>query len=237
MIPRCRGGWRPPRPPLLGAAAMLDRWLASRSLVLALVLAAIAVCGLACGFGEGRPRLPAEAPLTRGAAEDDRPPTLAAVRHGDGLPPIADIVSNVRPAVVSIAVEVVTRDFFGRSVRSVQGGTGFFITEDGYIATNNHVVEGARRILVTVDDGREFDAEVIGTDAGTDLATDLAVIRIEAEADFTWLPFAAPDATREGEWVIAIGNSLGLRGGPTVTLGIVSATNRSITTPRAASPT
>ena len=99
-------------------------------------------------------------------------------------------------------------------------GTGFIIEKDGYIITNNHVVEGADRLRVRLTDGREFDGEIVGTDP----ATEVAVIKIDAD-DLPTLPLGDSDSLRVGEWVMAIGNPFGLS--HSVTAGIVSAKGRS----------
>jgi len=101
-------------------------------------------------------------------------------------------------------------------------GTGFIISQDGQIVTNNHVVEGASAITVTLSDGQVFDAEVIGTDP----LTDVALIKINADVELTPLEFGASSDMRPGDEVLAIGNPFGL--GNTVTSGIVSAVARNI---------
>lgn len=100
-------------------------------------------------------------------------------------------------------------------------GSGFAISADGYIVTNNHVVENADKVTVVFDDGKEMTAKVIGTDE----KTDLAVVKVEGATD---LPFVKLSETevRVGEWVVAVGNPFGLGG--TVTAGIVSARGRDI---------
>lgn len=100
-------------------------------------------------------------------------------------------------------------------------GSGVIISPDGYIATNNHVIDGADRLEVTLNDNRTFDATVIGSDA----ATDLALIKIEADS-LSVIPMGDSDALRVGEWVLAVGNPFGFTS--TVTTGIVSAKARSI---------
>ena len=101
-------------------------------------------------------------------------------------------------------------------------GSGFVISEDGYVVTNNHVIDGAGRIQVSFDDQEKLDAELVGTDA----RTDLALLKIKAEGKtFKHVPFAA-DAARVGDWALAVGNPFGLGG--TVTAGIVSALGRDI---------
>lgn len=99
------------------------------------------------------------------------------------------------------------------------GGSGFLITPDGYVMTNNHVVEGASQIMVVLRDRREFPARVIGRDP----STDIAVIKIEGE-NFPSLELGSSEDTRVGEWVLAIGNPLDLAF--TVTAGIISAKGR-----------
>ncbi|MFC4174664.1 S1C family serine protease [Microvirga sp. GCM10011540] len=104
---------------------------------------------------------------------------------------------------------------FGQAV-----GSGFFISADGYVVTNNHVVDKASEVTVTMDDGKELDAKVIGTDP----KTDLALLKVEG-SDFPHVRLAGQKA-RIGDWVVAIGNPFGLGG--TVTAGIVSAQHRDI---------
>jgi serine protease Do len=104
----------------------------------------------------------------------------------------------------------------------VAAGTGFIFDQDGYIATNNHVVEDAGKVTVTMSDGRELPAEVVGTDPDTDLA----VLKVDAGKPLPYVEFADSDTVRVGDPVIAIGNPFGL--GDSVTAGIVSAEHRVI---------
>ena len=99
-------------------------------------------------------------------------------------------------------------------------GSGFIISADGYVVTNNHVIDEGDQVEVTLQDGREFDAEVVGKDS----RTDLAVLKIEGE-DLPFVEFAGAEA-RVGDWVVAVGNPFGLGG--TVTAGIISARGRDI---------
>ena len=101
------------------------------------------------------------------------------------------------------------------------GGSGVIISEDGYIVTNNHVVDQATRLRVTLNDGRTFEATTVGTDP----ATDVALLKIEAEGLPT-LAFGSSDALRLGEWVLAIGSPFDLK--QTITAGIVSAKARTL---------
>lgn len=107
----------------------------------------------------------------------------------------------------------------GRRVRG--GGSGFFISANGYIVTNHHVVENATRITATLQDGRELPARIIGVDE----RTDLAVVKVEG-TNFPFVQFDANARVRVGDWVIAIGSPFGLGG--TATAGIVSALGRDV---------
>ena len=137
-------------------------------------------------------------------------------------PEIADMVARVRGSVVSIVASVTTMDIFGREQVSFSSGSGAVFDDLGHIVTNHHVIDGASSILVTLDDGRQMEAQIIGKDP----LTDIALLKVD-EADLPYLPFADPSTLRVGNWVVAIGNALALPGGPTVTLGIVSALDRS----------
>jgi serine protease Do len=159
----------------------------------------------------------------------------------------ADVVAATKPAVVMISVEIerpagpvalpgqggdpeeFLRRFFGEGPggqpapeRGHGLGSGFIIDAGGTIVTNNHVVEGATAITVTLDDGRELAAELVGRDP----KTDLAVIRVDAGAPLPFVPWGPSDDLRLGDPVVAIGNPFGV--GTTVTSGIVSAFGRDL---------
>ncbi len=109
-----------------------------------------------------------------------------------------------------------------RGERRVVGqGSGFIISADGYVVTNNHVVDGASEVDVTTTDGKEYTAKVIGADS----RTDVALLKIEGKSDLPWVKLS-DTVPRVGDWVIAVGNPFGLGG--TVTAGIVSARGRDI---------
>ena len=107
----------------------------------------------------------------------------------------------------------------GRRFRTSQG-SGFFISDDGYIVTNNHVIDKGKELVVIMEDGTELDAKLIGTDK----RTDLALLKVEG-TDFTYVALA-DEKPSVGEWVVAVGNPFGLGG--TVTAGIVSSLGRDI---------
>ena len=131
------------------------------------------------------------------------------------LPDLVSVVERVGPSVVSVLVDLGGGDF--------ASGSGVIFDAQGHIMTNNHVIQDAKRVNVTLDDGRQYDARIVGTDP----LTDLAVLRIEGVV-YPNVPFTNPESVRVGQWVIAIGNALGLPGGPTVTVGIVSAVDRTL---------
>ena len=115
-------------------------------------------------------------------------------------------------------------DSFGRQSRGFSSGTGVIFDPNGYLLTNNHVIEGAIEVRVTMNDGTELPAEVVGAD---DLV-DLAVLKIIGDSEFPTAPLGSSTGVKVGEWVIAIGNALALEGGPTVTVGVISALGRSV---------
>jgi serine protease Do len=108
------------------------------------------------------------------------------------------------------------------AMRPVAQGSGFFITEDGYVVTNNHVVSDGSAYTVVMTDGTELDAKLVGKDS----RTDLALLKVDTKRQFTYVKFADDSKTRVGDWVVAVGNPFGLGG--TVTAGIVSARGRDI---------
>lgn len=137
---------------------------------------------------------------------------------------VSDIVEKCKDSVVEITTESVSsgNSIFGQYV-SQGAGSGVIISEDGYIVTNNHVVNNATSLKVTTTDGTEFDAKIIGTDS----QTDLAIIKIDAQK-LQAATLGDSDTLQVGDPAIAIGNPLGELGG-TVTTGIISATDRQIT--------
>ena len=136
-----------------------------------------------------------------------------------------ELVAKVAPAVVSIVVETVSYNWFWQAVPQTGAGSGIIISSGGYIVTNNHVVEDAEKVTVTLSDGRTFDATVVGTDA----QTDLAVVKIDA-SNLSYLHFLSNSLEQLSvlDPVVAVGNALALPGGPTWTTGVVSNLGRSI---------
>ncbi len=135
---------------------------------------------------------------------------------------IRAVADRVRPAVAFVGIEASVRNF--SAPVPVGNGSGAIIDPQGYILTNNHVVEQAQALKVTLPDGRTFNARLVGRDP----ATDLAVIKIDG-SNLPTIPLGDSSQLHVGDWVVAIGNALGLEGGPTVTKGVVSAMDRTIT--------
>lgn len=170
-------------------------------------------------------------------------PNNSMVTLQEGLRSIAE---KSIPAVVNIRSEIEVQNNFGGRNQSPFGddffkwffgdewndhrfnqprvqqafGSGFIISKDGYIVTNNHVIENATRVTVALSDEREFDAEIIGSDK----KTDTALLKIETQNELPTLPLGDSEAIRVGDISVAIGNPFGLKG--TFTMGVISATGR-----------
>jgi S1-C subfamily serine protease len=136
-----------------------------------------------------------------------------------------ELVATVAPAVVSIVTETVSYNWFWQPVPQTGAGSGIIISPEGYIVTNNHVVEDANKVTVTLSNGSTYEATTVGTDA----QTDLAVVKIDA-SNLDYLHFLSDSLEQLSvlDSVVAVGNALALPGGPTWTLGVVSNLGRSI---------
>jgi serine protease Do len=139
------------------------------------------------------------------------------------LPNIADVVALVKPSVVAITTQTTILDIFNRQFTEEGAGSGWIIDSSGIIVTNNHVVEGAKSISVTLDNGESYNADV--KTVATDTVNDLAIIKINAN-NLRALKIGDSTKLRVGDWVIAIGNSMGM--GTRATVGIVSQLNVSL---------
>ncbi|MBU3804086.1 MAG: trypsin-like peptidase domain-containing protein [Candidatus Cellulosilyticum pullistercoris] len=145
----------------------------------------------------------------------------SAITSGKSLS-VAEVANLAADSVVEITTESVANDMFMRQYVTEGAGSGVIISEDGYIATNNHVIEGASKIVVRLTDGKEYEAKLIGTDT----QTDVAVIKVDG-VTLQPVTLGDSDAIGVGDTAIAIGNPLGELGG-TVTNGIISALDRQI---------
>ena len=209
-----------------------------------LILGVVAVSAAAGGFTAWKVAAPREGSVQYIEREVERTPALGThftSYQAEQYPDLTYAAENAVKAVVNIEavqqVEMPRRrgydpflEFFGipqgydegpqfREQRA--GGSGVIISEDGYVVTNNHVVDGASKLKVKLNDGRTFEAKLIGKDS----ATDLALLKIEA-SDLPTVPFGSSDALRLGEWVLAIGSPFDLQS--TITAGIVSAKARNL---------
>ncbi len=137
---------------------------------------------------------------------------------------VVEIAQKVGPTVVGINTKVQKPTIFGTSAISEGSGSGIIISADGYVVTNNHVIEGASEIKVLLSDGKELDAKLVGGDA----RTDLAVVKIEG-TNFPYATLGNSSELQVGELAVAIGNPLGNELAGSVTGGYISALNRSIT--------
>jgi serine protease Do len=205
------------------------------------ILASVAVLALATAGAIGEGAL--GAPHVAQAADVSTSPA----QEQPIIPSFAPLIARVKPAVVSVKVKIVHQDgsntqidqlppeiqkFFRQfgepndtpiNPRSIilGEGSGFFISHDGYIVTNYHVVQDSKSVTVTTDNGKVLDAKVVGTDP----KTDLALLKVDEPGDYPYVTFAT-EQPKIGDWVVAIGNPYGLGG--TVTAGIISAEGRNI---------
>jgi serine protease Do len=213
--------------------------------VLAIGVAAFATGGVVFSEGHALARSEAKQPA---AAATPLLPNSPRLVPGAQQFSFADLVERVSPAVVSVQVDVERgmqpsampeipapfREFFRRfdgpnrrnfqapqTFRSQASGSGFIVDASGYIVTNNHVVESARKITVKLSDGRELDARLIGSDKDTDIA----LLKVES-GNLPVVALGDDRRLRVGDWVVAVGNPFGLGG--TVTAGIVSSIGRDI---------
>jgi len=149
---------------------------------------------------------------------------ISVSRDGDTMTTV-EAVRQLGPSVVQISTDTVAISLYNRIVPQTGVGSGIIIDKVGNILTNNHVVEGADLVTVTLNDGRSYPATLVGSDN----ITDLAVIKISA-AKLNPAKFGRSADLQVGEDVIAVGHALGLKGGPTVSKGVVSALERTIQT-------
>lgn len=202
----------------------------------------------AVGFAYVRSQVTAD---RRQAAPEVAQNVRNVAAFSNGLPSFAGLVNQAKPSIVNISTTAVTKgpggqgpfvgpnnpfkDFFGddffdkffgngprREYKQRSLGSGFIIDKEGYILTNNHVVEKASTIKVKLSDEKEYDAKIIGRDP----KTDIALIKVDVRQSLPVAVFGDSEALQVGDWVVAIGNPFGLE--HTVTAGIVSAKGRII---------
>ncbi len=177
-----------------------------------------------CGItqGEGVKDSPAEENSVVEKVLGNEKPAAVAVASGRNTPAV-QVAKTVGPAVVGITNKAVARDFFNRKIETEGVGSGVIFRKDGYIVTNNHVIAGAKELIVSLADGNSIN----GTLVGTDEMTDIAVVKVDAK-DLPVAKFGNSDDVMVGEPAIAIGNPMGLEFQGSVTVGIISALNRTL---------
>ncbi len=210
-----------------------NRRLKLRHTLVAVLLTGTAIGGFtfaADSWAQGAPSTTQTTQAPSGAIQPAATPHL--------IPDFADLVTQVKPAVVSITVKMKPQQVAddedvpmlpgmrrgGRNAQHVMEarGSGFIVAADGTVVTNNHVVKDAQSVSVTLDDGTQLPAKIVGRDP----RTDLAVLKISAGHPLPFIKLGESDDVRPGQWVVAMGNPFGLGG--SVTAGIVSARGRDI---------
>jgi S1-C subfamily serine protease len=182
------------------------------------VLVGVALTGAAVGgYAIGQQDAPSAAVTTA-------LPSVAAQEVSVSTGSISDLVAAVRPSVVSVRQEVTQTNPLGQTSRGQAAGTGFVLSADGYIVTNNHVIAEGDSPVVTFADGTTEPATIVAGDP----SRDLAVLKVD-RTDLVPLAVGDSDALRLGDQLIAVGYALDLNGEPSVTAGILSARNRTIT--------
>ena len=174
-----------------------------------------------------QPRRPSRRRATHpGQAGGNQVAAAAPAPLGDFTTAVRDVAQKVKPTVVQITNEQVQADQFGQATVPAGVGSGVIYDNQGHIITNNHVVEGAQQLLVALPDGRSFPGKLLGATRGP--------ISPSSRSRATTCRSRSLGDSRQlqvGDWVVAIGNALGLPGGPTVTAGVVSALNRTVQEP------
>ncbi len=205
----------------------------SRRVVAAMV--ALTLCNLALfagafllgrSYGEKEEQISSKQELVNHLREEGQESHTAEIAKNGTEMATTEIAKKVGPAVVGITSTFQGQiNLFGGTSASSTQGSGIILSEDGYIVTNHHVVAGVSGISVTLNTGTNYEAKVVGLDE----QTDLAVIKIEPKEQLTVANLGDSTALEVGERVVAIGNPMGLEFFGSVTQGIVSAVNRSIT--------
>ena len=183
---------------------------------------------LGYGLGSGKIGAGSKANVLSNLSQQNTAPSTdgatSTVSKGGELTTV-EISKKVGPAVVGITSKIEsTMSFFNTAMVSEGTGSGIIISSDGYIVTNNHVIEGATSVTVTLNTGAEYSAKLIGTDA----KTDLAVIKISPTEKLTVAELGDSSSIEVGERAVAIGNPLGMEFFGSTTQGIISAINRTI---------
>jgi serine protease Do len=196
--------------------------------VLGRVLATLMICG-AVWFGAGASGLLSSPIGQRSGASALTTTVASAQSQPEFATAIRQVAEQVKPSVVQITSSQQSAGSFNQAIPQQQTGVGSGVIYDkaGYILTNNHVVDGATKMLVALPDGRTFDGQLVGTDP----QTDLAVVKIQGDGNLPVAQLGDSSQMAVGDWVVAIGNALALPGGPTITAGVAGALGRTIQEP------
>ncbi len=194
--------------------SLLGKHNKTAMLAAALAVSAISFSGCSASTGEDNSHSAVASP----AAQADTA-GLSSARNT----PVVRAAKAVGPTVVGITNKAVARDWFNNRIETEGVGSGVIFRKDGYVVTNNHVVEGAKEIIVSLADGRSLKGKLVGTDE----VTDLAVVKVDAD-DLPVATFGDSDKIVVGEPAIAIGNPMGLEFQGSVTAGVISALNRTL---------
>ena len=186
--------------------------------VAALMLIALLLTAAGCG-----PQASTTTVVTSAAGDE-----IEAAR-GDFEHAVSIVSQQVKPAVVQITNQQVQAGGFNQPFTVPAGvGSGIIYDKKGLVLTNNHVIEGAQSLLISLPDGRSFQGKIVGGDT----QTDIAVVQIQGDdLNLPVAPLGDSNNLQVGDWVVAIGNALALSGGPTVTTGVVSALGRAVQEP------
>lgn len=242
MTPQQHAGHQAKHGPA-GVPSRSPRRLASAITALAVIAGGLAIAGtgltpLANAQRAAAPAQDTAAPYSRAPlsfadiVERVKPAVVSVSVVNDGSKEDANSENNSSPKIPGIPEDSPLHDFFKNLPKEFRGkpgpslprrgqGSGFVVSADGYVVTNNHVIDGATKIQVSFDDLEKIDADLVGTDP----RTDLALLKMKSDKTFPFVDFAS-GKPRVGDWALAIGNPFGLGG--TVTVGIVSALARDI---------
>ena len=190
-------------------------------ILIVLIVASLMVGACGCSMLIPQPATPPAPPPSQPTSQSEYTDPDWTFPSGNSqslqpLPDIARVVNEVMPSVVSVMTEMVAYDVFNQEYTQSAAGSGVIIDSEGYIITNNHVVENAKEVQVELLDGSAFPATIVGSDA----LTDLAVIKVTEEVGLPYATLGDSPQLAVGEWVVAIGNALGE--GISASEGIVS---------------
>ena len=210
-----------PEGPSHGTKKKKDKKYVTKGALIACMIATMIISSALGAYISGL--LPGRAAAASKVARDDSKLSELDLSDATGSElTVAEIVEKNADAVVEIIVSGTTQNMWGQMQLTQGAGSGVIVSEDGYIATNHHVIQGARTVQVTLHNGDSYPATIVGSDQ----ANDIAVIKIDAK-DLTTATIGDSSTVEVGDMAVAIGNPLGQLGG-TATAGIISALDRTL---------